>query len=253
MSDGPCMRQGARNSKSFDGRNKTMRIVLLLLINVFTVGEEVELSPDDIITAAFHRPVLEIIYPNNGDVLDTSEIDIEIASNDYEMPSRFRNSKVCVGMNAMRGVEKGIEGNVVERCFDQTQSTTFHASGLIAGASYTLRVLLMDRGNVVAVSVRSFRVAAIALHDSKVTIKTALEAAVTHHRLAERDQAAAIYTLILKENPSHQDALHLMGLVLYQNGNPHDAIPYIERAINTNSTFQGTIRPFLKSNVHFFE
>ena len=28
-----------------------------------------------------------------------------------------------------------------------------------------------------------------------------------------------------------------MGLVLYQNGNPQDAIPYIERAIHTNSTF----------------
>lgn len=52
----------------------------------------------------------------------------------------------------------------------------FHASGLLAGQSYALRVVLFERSNALAVSMRSFRVGAVSISDgmtesSPVTIQ----------------------------------------------------------------------------------
>ena len=71
-----------------------------------------------------------------------------------------------------------------------------------------------------------------------VTIQTALELAVQHHNVGKHLAAEHIYRQIIQEHPDHPDALHLLGLVLYQKGDPGGAISYIERAIHTNSTFE---------------
>lgn len=52
----------------------------------------------------------------------------------------------------------------------------FHASGLLTGQSYALRVVLFERSNALAVSMRSFRIGAVSISDgvevvSPVTIQ----------------------------------------------------------------------------------
>lgn len=69
-----------------------------------------------------------------------------------------------------------------------------------------------------------------------VTIQTALQIAVHHHTSGADVEAEKIYRDILKESPTQPDALHLLGLVLYQRGKPEEAIPYIEEAIITTTT-----------------
>ena len=49
-------------------------------------------------------------------------------------------------------------------------------------------------------------------------------------------EAEKIYRNILSEYPSHPDALHLLGVIFYQKGDPVTAIPYIERALMGNKT-----------------
>lgn len=42
---------------------------------------------------------------------------------------------------------------------------------------------------------------------------------------------------IIGQHPTHPDALHLLGLVLYQNGETDSAISYIERALNGTTDY----------------
>ena len=132
------------------------------------------------------------------------------------------------------------------------------------------------RSNALAVSVRSFRVGGVSLssqvttnhekpttgHQKKgkkskgqrngskgsgkngnddgtpvVTIQTALQLAVEQHNTGNNLAAEQIYRQIVEQHPQHSDALHLLGLVLYQKGDAASAIAYIERAIHTNGTF----------------
>jgi hypothetical protein len=56
---------------------------------------------------------------------------------------------------------------VIEECFDQSyDAMQFHATNLVPGGNYMLRVVLFERAQSLAVSVRSFRVGAIALPSS---------------------------------------------------------------------------------------
>jgi tetratricopeptide (TPR) repeat protein len=55
--------------------------------------------------------------------------------------------------------------------------------------------------------------------------------AVQHHLNGGLDQAAKIYQAILARNPRHTDALHLLGVVAYQQGNPQHACTLIGQAI----------------------
>lgn len=42
---------------------------------------------------------------------------------------------------------------------------------------------------------------------------------------------------IIGQHPNHPDALHLLGLVLYQNGETEKAISYIEKALNSTTAY----------------
>lgn len=59
----------------------------------------------------------------------------------------------------------------------------------------------------------------------------ALVRAITRHQAGELDAAARAYRAILADHPDHADALHLLGLVLFQNGDAVTATDHIRRAI----------------------
>jgi protein O-GlcNAc transferase len=211
------------------------RFLLLLLLSGGPRPSRASAEVDDIFASsnpAMARPRLLVATPENGAVLESSVLDIELEVHGYDVPSLLRDSKICVGLAS--------EGKrVMETCFDQTHNMKYHADGLAPGTSYMLRVVLFDRSNAVAVSVRSFRVGAVQIDDggTHTTIQTALQIALKRHEHGERRVAEHIYRQIILERPGHADALHLLGVALYQNGDPVSAIPYIQRAIGTNSSF----------------
>ncbi|RHY34865.1 hypothetical protein DYB32_001836 [Aphanomyces invadans] len=191
--------------------------------------------------ASFHRPFLEILTPLNGQVVESSEVDIELVVRDYIMPSSFRTYKVCLGIHENTAISSdGASVGVVEFCFDQTSSKQFHVQNLLPGTSYTVRVVLVDKGTVIAVSMRTFRVAAIAIqgHTENVTILTAMQYALSYQNNLDTDSAMRIYESILAEAPGHGHALHLLGLAKYQRGDTMEAIDYIEQALQTNATHE---------------
>src|SRR5271163_1822091 len=59
----------------------------------------------------------------------------------------------------------------------------------------------------------------------------ALSQAIIHHRAGRLDQAAQLYQRILARNARHADALHLLGVLACQQGNPARAVESIGRAI----------------------
>eukprot|EP00752_Nemacystus_decipiens_P009838 g8776.t1 len=67
--------------------------------------------------------------------------------------------------------------------------------------------------------------------------QTALQVALTHHTVGGQLQAEQIYRQIIGQHPDHPDALHLLGLVLYQNGETEGAISYIEKALNSSTDY----------------
>jgi tetratricopeptide (TPR) repeat protein len=58
--------------------------------------------------------------------------------------------------------------------------------------------------------------------------------ALARHRGGELDQAQGLYEDILREQPSHADALHMLGLVAHQQGRNEDARQLISDAIRIN-------------------
>lgn len=100
----------------------------------------------------------------------------------------------------------------------------------------------LERDNAIAVSVRNFRVAGIRgiiNSDEVLTIQTAVQIAVQYQTRGLEAQAEQIYRSILQENPMHPDALHLLGVIYYQKGDAISAIPFVERAMQSNKSFEG--------------
>lgn len=140
----------------------------------------------------------------------------------------LRDSKICLGLAS--------EGKrIMETCFEQTKDMNFHAKGLTAGANYMLRVVLFDRSHAVAVSVRSFRVGLVSISmehvpetalqprtqinegtSAQTTIQTGLQLALAQHEAGDVTAAESIYRQIITQRPDHADALHLLGVALYQ-------------------------------------
>jgi tetratricopeptide (TPR) repeat protein len=58
-----------------------------------------------------------------------------------------------------------------------------------------------------------------------------LSAAIEHHRHGRLEQAARLYEAALTQEPEHPDALHLLGLVTLQRGDPGRAAALVSRAI----------------------
>jgi tetratricopeptide (TPR) repeat protein len=61
-----------------------------------------------------------------------------------------------------------------------------------------------------------------------------LNMALGYHQRGLLDQAAQVYETLLAQNPNHADALHLLGVVALQRGQPARAIEHIGRAVALN-------------------
>ncbi len=64
-----------------------------------------------------------------------------------------------------------------------------------------------------------------------------LQAALKHHQRGDIKKAEALYRKVLRYSPANPDALHLLGVVAYQEGRRHEAIDLISRAIAVNGRF----------------
>ncbi len=150
-------------------------------------------------------------------MLNDGILDIEIRISGYDLPSHFDESSTCIALS------KGKGAVVVDHCFDQNPELVFHVSGLTPGDAYTLRILFLERGKVIALSVRSFRVGGVigVLADDEnrpVSIQTALQVALQHQVNGMHSQAEKIYQSILSESPSNAEALNYLGVNFYQQG-----------------------------------
>ncbi len=63
-----------------------------------------------------------------------------------------------------------------------------------------------------------------------------LQKGLTHHNSGELQQAELEYQKILRVDPRHADALHLLGVLGQQRGEPALAVEYIGKAISVNGT-----------------
>jgi protein O-GlcNAc transferase len=61
-----------------------------------------------------------------------------------------------------------------------------------------------------------------------------LDQAIEHHQAGRLKKAEALYRQILQDDPQQPDALHLLGVLAAQSGDPHAGINSIERAIAIN-------------------
>jgi len=61
--------------------------------------------------------------------------------------------------------------------------------------------------------------------------------AVEHHRAGRLAQAETCYERLLRIDPRHADALHLLGVAAHQRGDHHRAVDCIRRAIAQNDAF----------------
>ena len=69
---------------------------------------------------------------------------------------------------------------------------------------------------------------------SAADIDRVVDAAFAHHEAGELDQAEALYRKPLEADPEHAEALHLLGLIAYQQGQFATAIELISRAPSRN-------------------
>jgi tetratricopeptide (TPR) repeat protein len=63
-----------------------------------------------------------------------------------------------------------------------------------------------------------------------------LEEAINHHRAGRLSQAETCYQKILTQDPAHADALHLRGLVAYQQGQYDRALDCVTKAVQRDAT-----------------
>ena len=75
--------------------------IIFIVILHFGCLLSFHIDPSEFFTGAQHRPRLEIIHPENGQVLDNGDLEIRIKISGYEVPSQFHNSRVCVGLSSI--------------------------------------------------------------------------------------------------------------------------------------------------------
>lgn len=71
----------------------------------------------------------------------------------------------------------------------------------------------------------------------QVTITEAMEIAVAHHRAGRIQDAETIYRQILAMYPNVPGALHMLGVVLFQNNRPEEGIELIRKALALQPNF----------------
>ena len=68
-----------------------------------------------------------------------------------------------------------------------------------------------------------------------MNIQKAIQSAHKYHQAGNLEQAEVLCRKILKKQPKHFDALHLLGFILYQRREYNSAISYLQKAIHINS------------------
>ncbi|KAL3671819.1 hypothetical protein V7S43_002488 [Phytophthora oleae] len=186
-------------------------------------------------------PLLEILHPQNDMMVASTELQVAIEVRGEQLSGGLQRSRVCILMEPAY-VPPGVtldNDDVDESCFDQRLNyTTFHVAGLVPGISYSLTVGLENAGNMVAMSTRTFSVGSILLPgiDGRLSVDDALEAGAELHNTQDRATASRIYRYILAIFPDHGPAQHLLGLALYQDGELHEALPLLHRAVQWNES-----------------
>ena len=207
--------------------------LLAALLLSQTSAQVARTDPSEYFQGALQRPRLEILSPENGEVLDSGNLDIRISVSDYDLKARYVSPTVCVALSS--------SDLIAERCFDDSD-VVFHAENLEAGRQYSLRIVLFERGDGIAVSVRSFRVAGVETavgSGEMVTIQSAIQVAMQLQTTGMEKEAEEIYRSILSEISGYPDALHLLGVSLFQQGDPEEAVSYIERALQSGKSYEG--------------
>ena len=69
------------------------------------------------------------------------------------------------------------------------------------------------------------------------SIAQSLQEAVSAHQTGDLPRAEAIYREIVRVDPQHADALHLLGLAAHERNHHQSAVDYISRAIKLNDQF----------------
>jgi tetratricopeptide (TPR) repeat protein/SAM-dependent methyltransferase len=64
-----------------------------------------------------------------------------------------------------------------------------------------------------------------------VAVSESLQQAIEHHKVGELEQAEALYREIIRIDPGHADALHLLGVAAHQKSDHRTGADYISRAI----------------------
>ena len=71
-------------------------------------------------------------------------------------------------------------------------------------------------------------------------VSESLQKALKHHEAGELEQAEALYQEIIRVDPGHADALHLLGVAAHQKADHRRGADYIGRAIASKAN-----RPFI--------
>ena len=68
------------------------------------------------------------------------------------------------------------------------------------------------------------------------SISKSLERGLDEHRSGRLERAETHYRQVLNQDPANPDALHLIGVVAWEQGRFDQAVNYVERAIEGNAT-----------------
>lgn len=219
-------------------------LALLLLADSAAASARSQLASDGTHLPQLSSPVLEILHPPPSNLLlSTTDLHIEIAVRDETGAADARDVRLCISMDAIF-IPADVEltdgsSQLKETCFDHAAShTAFHVEGLVPGLAYAITAGLIRTARVVGISTRTFEVASVVLteHGQRLSIAAALETGVQLHNAGDRANAARVYRIVLDVAPDHADALHLLGLVHYQDGWPHEGLELIDRAIARNAS-----------------
>ncbi len=66
---------------------------------------------------------------------------------------------------------------------------------------------------------------------------TSIRTGVEHHQAGRLLAAESVYRQILTENPQDFDALHLLGVIMQETGQPESAVELIKQAIQIKPEF----------------
>lgn len=186
-------------------------------------------------------PILQILHPPNELLLEPTDLQVRIKIRD-DLFEVAQESRICISMHPVYvpddvQLENGIS-ELKQMCFGHAEASSFHVAGLVPGLSYSLSAGLTRGEKVVGVSTRTFQVASIYFPGvlTRMSIAAALEKGIQYHQADDRTAAANIYRRILDIFPDHLHALHLLGLVIYQEGRALEALPFIRRAAEGNSS-----------------